>query len=148
MATLAEFRLVLTEKSVNRKALPATQELSERVFTGLKRIAKDTVPLKLCIFVPEEDWNNTENYKSVIRKVEETVGIRTPVRPVIEESEIDIDDELIDALALYVMAGLERQNAKTFMGMYREEIGMNNDRLIETELVGSSNEDEYNGAWV
>ena len=142
--TQGEFRLVLTEKSVNRKTLPATQELAERIFTGLKRIAKDTVPLRLVILV--EDWSL--NTISVMRRVEGNVGIRTPKRPSVEESDIDIDDELIDALSLFVMAGLERQKAQMHMGMYHKEIDMNNDRLIETALLDSDNESEINEAWV
>jgi len=146
MVTMGEFKLMLLEKSQGRTQLPSDPKLAERIFAGMKRIAKVTVPLRLVIIV--EDWEDVTKSRNIIRRVEENVGIRMPKRPSIDESDIDMDEELLDALALYVMAGLERSNAKVYMGMFREEIDLNNDRLIETELLNSTNEDEGAEAWV
>lgn len=138
--TVAEFRLVVTEKSTGRSALPETQKFAERIFTGLKRLAKDTVPLRLSLYV--EDFTTLE--VNIIRRIDDNMVIRFPNRPVSEDSVIDMDDELLDALAYYIMAGLERSNAKVFMSMYHTEKDMNNDRLVETVLSDSDNEYDRN----
>ena len=143
--TLAEFRLVLTEKSVNRKQLPATQELSERIVSGIKFIKlKGYTVLRHAEYI--EDWDI--NTISITKRIEDHLGFRTAKRPAVEESLLDIDDELVDGLALWVMAGLERQNAKTFHGMAMEQFDANEQRLIDTDNVVSQDESEYNQAWV
>ena len=139
---MGEFRLVLTEKSTGRTVLPETQKLAERIFAGLKHIAKRTIPLRLATKVTDYQLNTFP----VFRRIDYRLILRFPVRPIAEDSTIDMDDELIDALALFVMAGLERGNAKTHMGMYYGEIDDNNERLIETVMVDGDNEGEQ--PWV
>ena len=130
--TLNEFRTVLLAKSIARTQLPEDVSLKERIFAGLKLIAKETVPLRL---VTKEKIGFT-----ILRKLDEDMYIRMPSIPTSEDSEIDIDLALIDALAYYVMAGMERGNANTHMGMYHGEIDMNNDRLTETFLSTTTND--------
>jgi len=130
--TLSEFRPLLLAKSLSRTTLPIDTDLKERIFTGLKLIAKETVPLRLVVQIPA-------GY-TILRKLDETMFIRMPQPPASEDSEIDTDLALIDALAYYVMAGLERGNANTLMGMYHGEIDMNNDRLTETFLSTTTND--------
>jgi len=144
--TLGEFRLVLLSKSIARTALPADQDLKQRIFTGLKLIAKETLPLRLIVTDPtgftilrrlDSEWQTTVN---AVTTVNAGMYVRMPSIPTSEDDEIDIDLALIDALAYYVMAGLERGNANTLMGMYHGEIDMNNDRLIETVLSDTTND--------
>ena len=130
--TLNEFRPVLLSKSLARLSLPDDSDLKQRIFAGLKLIAKETVPLRLIV-------TDSTGF-TILRKLDKEwsdkngMFIRMPQIPTSEDSEIDIDLALIDALAFYVMAGLERGNANTHMGMYHGEIDMNNDRLTETAL--------------
>jgi len=130
--TLNEFRPLLLAKSLGRTQLPADSELKERIFTALKLIAKETVPLRLVITDPIGF--------TVLRKLDEFMYIRMPSIPASEDSEIDLDLALMDALAYYIMAGLERGNANVLMGMYHGEIDMNNDRLTETYLSTTTND--------
>jgi len=132
--TLNEFRPHLLAKSVNRSILPEDEDLKARIFAGLKRIAKDTIPLRLYVTDPV-------GY-TILRRLDDFMFIRMPSVPTSEDSEIDIDLALIDALALHVMAGLERVQAQTHMGMYHGEIDMNNDRLTETFLSETTNDTE------
>ncbi len=132
--TLNEFRPVLLAKSVARTQLPDDANLKERIFAGLKLIAKETVPLRLII-------KNTLGF-TILRRLDTDMYIRMPSVPTSEDSEIDLDLALIDALAYYVMAGLERGNANTHMGMYHGEIDMNNDRLTETILSDTTNDSQ------
>ena len=134
--TLSEFREVLLEKSVGRTVLPEDSKLKARILTGLKMIALETVPLRLIVQDPAGH--------TILRRTDEGMFIRTPSRPTSEDSEIDTDLALTDALAYYVMAGLERAVAKTHMGMYHGQIDLNNDRLIETFLSTTTNDsDKY-----
>lgn len=130
--TLSEFRPLLLAKSVGRTTLPADADLKQRIFTGLKLIAKETVPLRLVVEAPA-------GY-TILRRTDDNMHIRMPSIPTGEDSEIDLDLALIDALAYYVMAGLERGNANVHMGMYHGEIDMNNDRLVETFLSTTTND--------
>jgi len=136
--TLNEFRPVLLSKSLSRTVLPSDIELKQRIFAGLKLIAKETLPLRLVI-------QDSAGY-TILRKLDSEWGtnkgmyVRMPSMPTSEDDEIDLDLALIDALAYYVMAGLERGNANTLMGMYHGEIDMNNDRLIETVLSDTTND--------
>lgn len=135
--TLEEFEKFCLTKSIGRTSIPQGESLEDRVLTALKKIAKDTIPLKLV-------EHNSLGIK-VLRKIDDETYIRVPKRPISNSgNRLDIDDELIDALALYVMAGLETQRAKVLMGMYREEIEQNNHRLIETEMLDAHNDaDRY-----
>jgi len=131
---LVDFKQVLLEKSLNRTALPADDKLEERIFAGLKLIAKETVVLRLLV-------RETVGY-SILRRIDELTYVRMPEKISVDNPEIDIDLALIDALAFFVMAGLERASANTYMGMYHGEIDMNNDRLTETYLSTATNDSD------
>lgn len=117
-----------------RVTLPQDTDLKERIFAGMKLIAKETLVLRLVI---EDPLGYT-----ILRRTDDNLYIRMPSMPTSEDSELDVDLALIDALAYYVMAGLERGNANTHMGMYHGEIDMNNERLIETYLSKTTNDAE------
>ena len=131
--TLEEFGRHMLSFSSGRTNVPSDELLAERVFTALKKVAKHTVPLKLKVSSPAGF--------TIIRRIDSETYIRMPEKPKISTpTAIDIDKVLIDAVALYVLAGLETQRAKTLMGMYWGEINENNDRLTETFLSTASND--------
>ena len=119
--------------SSGRTVIPSGELMTERVWTAMKRIAKDTIPLKLVVHIPK-------GY-TIIRRVDSETYIRKPEKPKLGTTEdLDLDEMLMDALALYTLAGLEQQKAKTYMGMYWGEINSYNDTLTETFLSSASNE--------
>jgi len=131
--TLEEFGRFMLTKSSGRTSVPSDELLAERVFHALKKVAKDTVPLKLKLKSPL-------GY-TILRRIDSETYIRMPDKPKISTpTAIDIDKVLLDAVALYVLAGLETQRAKTLMGLYWGEINDNNDRLTETFLSTASND--------
>jgi len=131
--TLNEFGRFLNTKSVGRIESPVNEQLTERVFSAMKKIAYDTTPLRWVV--------HERNGVDILRRIDLNTYIRLPYKPIIDSGEqIDIEEELIDALALYVMAGLEPQRSKINMGMYHGELEAYNIRLIETELQGASND--------
>lgn len=136
--TVSEFKVLLLSKSNNRTALPTNEQLIPKIFTALKRVAKDTVALRLVVTSGEG--------QQVLRRVDELMFIRFPFSPRNDDDTVDIDDSLLDAVALYTMAGLEIQRASQLMGMYYKEIEMNDDRLVETHLANASNESPHSDA--
>ena len=129
--TYNEFKQVLLAKSIGRTQLPDDSELKERIFTAMKLIAKETIVLRLV--------KDTALGYTILRRLDDNMYIKMPEPPTSEDGEIEMDLALIDALAYYIMAGLERGNANLFMGMYHGEIDMNNDRLVETYLSDTTN---------
>ncbi len=133
--TLNEFGRFLNTKSVGRIEPPINEQMTERVFTAMRKIARDTMPLRWVVDDPA-------NY-DVLRRVDANTWIRTPEKPILDSgNQLDIEDELLDALALYVLAGLEVQRGKILMAMYYEELDAYNNKLTETYLAVASNDAE------
>jgi len=134
-----EFEKLCLSKSTNRTTLGQDPEQTYlRIYQALKRVAHDTVPLRLHITYPQG--------QEILRKMDEHSYLRMPKQPTKPEDELDIDSALEDAVALFVMAGLETQRAKIYMGLYYTEIENNNTRLIETDLVMAENEGMSNNS--
>jgi len=131
--TLNEFGRFLNTKSVGRVEAPINEQMTERVYTAMKKIGKDTFPLKWIV--------NTSEGIQVLRRIDSETFVRMPIKPVLDSGEqLDIEEELIDALSYYVMAGLELQRSKINMGLYWSEIEQNNERLSETYLAEATND--------
>ena len=131
--TLEEFGRFMLSKSSGRTVVPSGELMAERTWTAMKQIAQDTLPLKLTVASPV-------GY-TVIRRVDSETYVRKPEKPMLSTTnQLDLDEMLMDALALYVLAGLEQQKAKTYMGMYWGEINKHNDRLTETFLSHADND--------
>lgn len=124
--TFGEFKSYLLSFMPGRTDLPDDSTIRALVHRALKRIAKETVPLRLVVDDPSQI--------TVIRKIDEDTFIRTPLFPFRDDDDIDIDSELIDAVAAHVASELEPQRKAHFLGMYEREIMLNNERLIETHL--------------
>lgn len=135
---LSEFKKLLLSKTISRKTLPDDINLEERVYTALKEVAMDTVPLRLVVQNPVGH--------SIMRRVDSLTYIRFPNMPINNDSDIDIDMFLLDAVALYVIAGLEKEKASVYMGMYWKIITENDTRLCETYLATATNENGYDDA--
>ena len=131
--TLNEFGRFLNTKSIGRVESPVNEQLTERVFTGMKRIAADATPLKWIM--------NKRDGIDVLRRLDTHSYLRMPHKPIIDSGEqIDIEEDLVDALALFVMAGLEPQRSKVNMGMYHKELENYNTKMIETVFQEASND--------
>lgn len=135
---LSEFKDLMLSKTISRKTLPDDIRLEERVFTALKKIAMDTIPLRLVVQDPTGH--------SIMRRIDTITYIRFPDMPQVNGSDIDMDEFLLDAAALYVMAGLEKEKASVYMGMYWEIITENETRLCETYLATATNDSGFDDA--
>lgn len=135
---LSELETLMLSKTNNRTEFPSTLNMRERVFTALKAVASETIPLRLVTQDPTGVL--------VLRKVDEKTYIRFPTMPINDESQIDIDDYLLDAVALYTLSSIEKDKASIYMGMYNKIIEKNEQKLMETYLSFGSNESEFNDA--
>jgi hypothetical protein len=106
--------------------LPPDSVLRLMVHRALKRIAKETVPLRLVVSDPSQ--------LTVIRKLDDETYVRTPRLPYRDDDDVDIDSELVEAVAHHVCSELEPQRKGHYLQQYEREIVQNNTRLIETEL--------------
>jgi len=136
--TLTDFKILCLTKSMNRTKLPINTDFIPKVFSALKRVAKDTVPLRLIV--------NDGTGQQILRKTDEFMLIRFPFPPRVEDDIIDIDDALLDAVALFTMAGIELTRSQQYMGLYYKEIELNDERLIETHLMDASNDSPESSA--
>lgn len=136
--TFADFKDFVISKTTSRKTLPVDIQLEYRISTAIKEIAILTIPIRLVVA-------NPEGYK-IIRKIDSVTYIRFPQDIVNDLSEIDIDTFLLDAVALYVLAGIEKEKASIYMGMFYNQIEQNDKRLIETNLVEASNDNDSEDA--
>lgn len=135
---VSDFLDLVLSKTINRKTIPADIEIYKRIDTALKAVAMDTIPLSLIV-------NNPDGY-TILRTVDSVTFIRKPFSPTTMLSVIDMDDFLMDALALYVLAGIEKEKAQAYMGMYYQEIDKNEKRYIQAELLEATNENNYDNA--
>jgi len=136
---LSEFMDKMKTVMPERNVFPDNAQMSEYIYRALKRIAKDTVPLRL---------RTTDLNVSILRKLDDLTYIRFPFQPFNDDDDIDIDEALLDAAAYYVASELEPQKKGHYLNKYDREIMLNNERLIETDLDTCTNMNEWGTAWV
>ena len=106
--------------------LPPDKVVRLMVHRALKRIARETVPLRLVV--------TGNSQLTIVRKIDDDTFIRTPLFPFRDDDDIDCDDELIEAVAAHVCSELEPQRKGHYLQQYEREILQNNERLMETDL--------------
>lgn len=127
--TYADFETLVLSKSIGRTSLPTDGTMLHRLQTALEFVGTETLPIIL--------QDGTATVSDYWRAIDDSVtGTTTYLRKPISSitAVIDMDEDLMGALALYIMAGLERVNAGSHMGLYNKEIGLYNERQIEAEL--------------
>jgi len=120
--------------------LPPDEVIRLMVHRALKRIAKETVPLRLVV--------NDASQLTIIRKVDDDTFIRFPIMPFRDDDDIDVDEELVEAVAAHVCSELEPQRKGHFLQQYEREIRQNNERLIETDLNTFTNLNLREYSWL
>jgi len=120
--------------------LPPDPVIRTMIHRALKRIAKETVPLRLVV----DDISQI----TVIRKIDDNSYIRTPIAPYRDDDDIDTDSELMEAVAAHVCSELEPQRKGHYLQQYEREIRQNNERLIETDLDTFTNINKRERSWL
>jgi len=131
--TLDEFVSDLGSKSLDREAPMVDDHLVSRIKTALRQVATRTTPLTLMV-------NDPRTFK-IMRRIDESTWIREPETPNKNVGVgIDMDEQLMDAVEYYVMAGLEPMRGKIMMALFHSEIDNFNQTLIEAELSIASHD--------
>jgi len=119
---LRQFAQLVISKTSGHRDVEIDGIFAQRVDSALVKIAKATTPLKLIV--------HKSGNRRILRRVDRETYIVYPTKvKVTEETEIDIDDDLLDAAALLVIAGLEPQKANLYIGLYYAELNAFNDNL-------------------
>jgi len=120
--------------------LPPDVVVRQMIHRALKRIARETVPLRLCT----DDITSI----SVMRKLDDETYVRVPIAPYRDDDDIDTDSELMEAVAAHVCSELEPQRKGHYLQQYEREIMQNNERLMETDLDIYYGESKRSQPWV
>jgi len=132
--TFNDFKNLLLSKSVGRSEIPDNGILVHRLQTALEHVATEAYPKKL-----ESDVEIAEPFRVLYNSITGSYSyIRKPIATI--TGDVDIDDGLLSAVALYIMAGLERPNAGTHMALFKRELDLFSTRQIEQDL-GLDSED-------
>jgi hypothetical protein len=127
--TFLEFKDLVPAFSSNRIDLARIPKLLEKTNIALKQIGRDTIPLKLI----KQDGSN----RNILRRVDTNFTICIPKLVVDDTTEIDMDDDLIDAVALFVISGIEYARAPAYMKMYWSIIEAHENGLINGDVASS-----------
>lgn len=98
-----------------------------KVNIAMERVCRNTIPLELV--------KDSSSSRRLLRRLDKALYIATPT-PVVDDdlTQIEMDDFLIDAVALFALAGIETARAPSYMKMYWDIIASNEDNLIESDL--------------
>jgi len=125
----------MNSKSLGRADYSGAEHLPDRIYTGMLKVCSKTLPLKLVVTDPTGEV--------IYRRVDENTWLRKPNKPNETDGlDIDMDEELMDALQYFVIAGLEPQRAKTMMGMFHTAVEEYDARLSEAYLAEATNDAE------
>ena len=125
----------MNSKSLGRVDYNGAEHLEARIYTGMLKICSKTSPLSLII-------ENPTNQK-LYRRIDKNTWLRKPEKPDANGGlDIDLDEDLMDALQYFVIAGLEPQRAKVMMGMYHTAVEEYDARLSEAYLEEATNDAE------
>lgn len=126
--TVREVYVEALEKSSGRTQLPEEYKMLSGAFVAMKRIAKDTLPLRL------KRTAVTIVGERILRMIDTDTFIKFPKKPDSVDEELEMDEALLDAMAFWVIKGLEPQVENRYYRGYQDEIDMNQERLIETMI--------------
>lgn len=133
--TVLEFRRIVASKSSNRDQFTIpTPRICDQINLALKEVANKII---VRTYVVDDAENN-----EILRQVGKTTFIRKPKKVENEEDEIDIDEELLDAIAYRVLADNEVQKANYYIAMFFNLINTYDYNSIEYRLGIEEETDE------
>lgn len=127
--TYLEFKNIIPSFSSNRLDLNNIPKLLEKTNISLRQIGRDTIPLKLV----KADGSN----RKILRRVDSNITLVIPEDVVDDNSELDMDDDLLDAVALHILSGIEYARAPAYMKMYWGIIESHENGLINGDIAST-----------
>ena len=108
--------------SSNRSDLDDVPNLVEKMNISLTQVARDSSPMMLL--------KTNDSHRAIFKRFNHELYFCVPLKINKATMNIELDDDLLDALALHVLAGIETGRAPSYMKMYWNVIDMH-ERMIE-----------------
>ena len=124
--TFAGMKTRMASHSSKRANLTDIPNVLEKVNIAMTRVCRNTIPVKLV--------KGTDSNRNIYRRISQDHFICVPTEVKDDNSEIEMDNYLLDAVALFALAGIETARAPSYMKMYWEIIESNENNLIESDL--------------
>lgn len=112
--------------SSNRADLADVPKLLEKVNISLTQVCRDTIPLVLI--------KDVTSGRVIFRRIDNTNYICVPAPISDSLSLIELDANLLDALALHALAGIETGRAPAYMKMYWNIVDNHEQNIINTDM--------------
>ena len=124
-----EFTNLIPAFSNNRVDLTKVPHLITKTNIAMKQIARDTIPLLLL--------KNASSDRNILRRLDNTSYVCIPIKIIDDTTDLEIDEMLLDAVALFVLAGIETARAPSYMKMYWNIVENHEQSLIESNLASN-----------
>lgn len=133
MTTFGDLKKIILSKTTNKKELPET--INELVFSAMKRIARETLPLYLTRIISKEDFSSFN--EQIISNPLINTYVLMPTKPIQDTDEITMDDILMDAIAFLVLASIVKTDSKRYIAQYYHEKELFDTTLSATDSNGA-----------
>ena len=121
-----DFTSLIVSFSSKRKDLAGIEKVPDKINIALRQVARDTIPLRLL--------KNASSNRKILRRITNKSYICIPELVTEESIDIEIDFTLLDAVGLFVLAGIETARAPAYMKMYWNIIDNHDISLIDADL--------------
>lgn len=121
-----QFKSLISSFSANRIDLNKIINLVGKTNIAMRQVARDTLPLTLL--------KNKDSNRNVLRRVDNDTFLCIPEDVVDDDSNLEMDTHLLDAVGLFVLAGIETARAPSYMRMYWNIVESHENGLINDDL--------------
>ena len=125
--TYNDLKIRMAGFSSNRENLDNINLLLTKVNISILQVARDCVPLKLV--------RDSSSNRKMLRRIDNKAFVCIPLEIKDDSYDIDLDDDLIDALALHTIAGIETARAPAYMRMYWNIIDQHENAIMNDDLA-------------
>lgn len=127
--TYTQFKEKIVSFSSNRSDLTDITNLLGKVNISMTQVCRDAVPLVLI--------KDSTSGRPIFRRIDNKayICVHTPVTDIV--ADIEMDESLLDAVALHVIAGIETSRAPAYMKMYWNIVDNHEQMLINTDLASN-----------
>ena len=122
-----EFKDLIPAFSSNRADISKVSNIIGKTNIAMKQVARDTTPLVLL--------KNASSNRNIFRRLDNDSYICIPEKIVDDTSTMEMDETLLDAVALFILAGIETARAPSYMKMYWNIVESHENGLINDDLA-------------
>lgn len=109
--------------SSNRSDLDDVTTLTEKMNISLTQVVRDSSPMRLL--------KANDSHRAIVKRFNHLLYFCKPLEITESTMDIELDDTLLDALALHVLAGIETARAPVYMKMYWNIIDIHDNAIVD-----------------